>query len=188
MNDKKTVLVPYDVDDPNGYGARDALAITGIDRDDKPVIADMIEARWWAIYADSACTAADHAGYTVRRTDPIGSPGCNAVERSIGSDNLISLDDAVDMVAVAQEATRRFRGWWEDTATTSWSVITESLQNGTWESCGDHAYLPREETFDLIENPDQTHFGDHFGPGQYRVVAYIGGTSTTVHSATVVAK
>lgn len=110
------IILPSDVDDPNGYGVRDALDLCGIDRDELPELADIIEAEWWTCYGDAAAEALEAAGYRVIRTSGMfGDEFISA--RARYADELFECDELpVDMVIVDHVAKDRFWAWWQDNA------------------------------------------------------------------------
>lgn len=113
----KTIILPSDVDDPNGYGAKQALELCGIDRDTEQTLADMIEERWWNLYRRHAAEALTAAGWTVVLADgSIGSPQCDEAERR-HADDLAEVDGLpCDMVAVSHAATDDLWAWWQANA------------------------------------------------------------------------
>lgn len=112
----KTVILPSDVDDPIGYGARWALRVAGVDPDEQQGLADIVIDEWWRIYGGLTAEALTAAGYTVVRTGPIGSPDCIDAERR-HADDLHDEDRLpVDMGHINHLAEVRFARWWQDNA------------------------------------------------------------------------
>lgn len=111
----KTIILPTDVDDPNGYGVRWAFRVAVVDRDAMPGFADAIEAEWWRIYRDATAEALEAAGYRVVRVNgSIGSPEVCDAERKY-ADELYEGDGLpVDMVHVNHLAEDRFSEWLRD--------------------------------------------------------------------------
>lgn len=112
----KTVILPSDVDDPIGYGARWALRVAGVDRDEQQGLADIITDEWWEIYGGLTAEALTVAGYEVVRTGPIGSPDCIDAERRHADDLHDGDGLPVDMGHVNHLAEVRFARWWQDNA------------------------------------------------------------------------
>ena len=113
----KTIILPTDVDDLNGYGAEQALKLCGIDRDTEQTLADMIEERWWDLYRHHAAEALTAGGWTVILADgSIGSPEVCEAERK-HADELAEIDELpCDMSAVSRTATDELWAWWQDNA------------------------------------------------------------------------
>jgi hypothetical protein len=105
-----TVIIPLDVDDPNGYGVAWALASAGINRDHPQGLVDAVEDAWLRCYGDAAEAAAIAAGCEVVRTAPIGSTDCIDAERR--HPDAQPLDDVVDMGAVNHAAQQAWSDWW----------------------------------------------------------------------------
>jgi hypothetical protein len=105
-----TVIIPLDVDDPDGYGVAWALRSAGIDRDDARGLVDAVEDAWWRCYSDAAEAAAIAAGCMVVRTAAIGSPDCIDAERE--HPDAQPIGDVVDMDAVNEAAQQAWSDWW----------------------------------------------------------------------------
>lgn len=113
------IILPSNVDDPYGFGVKDALKTCGIDRDELPELADIIEAEWWRCYGDAAAEALQTAGYGVIRTSgSIGSADVDELERRY-ADELFNGDELpIDMVIADRAAKEAFWAWWQDNAET----------------------------------------------------------------------
>ena len=110
------IILPLDVDDPEGYSVNDALDRCSIDRITWPSLGDVIEDEWWRCYGDAAEQALSAAGYRVVRL----KTGLNAhemAEMQAEYDDVFEGGDLpVDMVAVDQAAKVRFDAWWKANA------------------------------------------------------------------------
>lgn len=108
-----TIILPADVDDPDGWGVKWALEHAGIDRDVAPALAEAIESQWWDLYADAAVEALEAAGYHIVRVGSMYGADYDTACRE-NADQLWEGDDGypVDMVAVAHVAEGRFSEWW----------------------------------------------------------------------------
>lgn len=113
----KTIILPTDVDDINGYGVKQALELCGIDRDIDQTLADMIEDQWWAVYRDRAAEALTAAGYdVVLAGGSMTSPEVADLERRY-ADELAEIDELpCDMSAVSHAATDDLWAWWQANA------------------------------------------------------------------------
>lgn len=107
------MVVPYDVDDVYGYGIDQALDFCGVDRDDHPDLAGVVESAWWLVYGDVTVETLVAAGYTAVRCGPVGSADCADVERRYADEMFDGDDWPVDMVDVSRVAKDRFAKWWE---------------------------------------------------------------------------
>ncbi len=119
MTDKQIVLIPKDVDDPNGYGVEWALRSTGISRDEHPALADAIEEAWWHAYQAATTLAVEAAGHTVMLTGYIGSPEFFIDARNHAADtddDDTQIGQIVDMTVVNHRAEEAFNEWWSANA------------------------------------------------------------------------
>lgn len=148
--ESKTIILPTDVDDPFGFGVKEALKMCGIDRDTDQTLADMIEEQWLTAYRRHTAAELTAAGWTVILADgSIGSPEVDDLDRRY-ADDLADIDELpCNMSVVAQSAKDDVWAWWQANAET---LIA---QHGALRCviCGDV-----EETCDCInvgQSPDE---------------------------------